>query len=120
MRLAAPLPGLSYDVADVRSLPWPSSSFDALVDKATLDTMLNAGEGAAEAMLAEAARALRPCGVLLCVTTGAPGERLPLLLAPRAGMADEDAEPVLCFELAQHAELRRGQHTFHAYVLRRM
>ena len=99
---------------------------DALVDKATLDTALNGGAGDGEALVAEAARTLRSGCVLLCVTTGAPEERLPLLLAPRAIAAaagvvrggDEDA--VLCFELAQHAELRRGMHTFHAYVLRRV
>ena len=99
---------------------------DALVDKATLDTALNGGAGDGEALLAEAARTLRPGGVLLCVTTGAPEERLPLLLAPRVICAAAvvvhggDQEAAQCFELAQHAELRRGVHTFHAYVLRRV
>ena len=99
---------------------------DALVDKATLDTLLNGAERDAAAMLSEAARVLRPGGVLLCISTGAPEERLPLLLAPRAAEAapreagaevEQAAAP--CFELAQHAELRRGVHTFHAYMLRR-
>ena len=98
---------------------------DALVDKATLDTLLNAGEADAAAMLSEAARVLRLGGVLLCISTGTPEERLPLLLAPRAAEAIAAVEQVqagaaLCFELAQHAELRRGVHTFHVYVLRRL
>lgn len=125
MRTSPPLPGLSYEVADVRHLAWPDGSMDALVDKATLDTALNGGAGDGEALLGESARTLRHGGVLLCVTTGAPEERLPLLLAPRAIVAagavqggNQEAAP--CFELAQHAELRRGVHTFHAYVLRRI
>ena len=107
----------------MRRLAWPSGSMDALVDKATLDTLLNAGEADAAAMLSEAARVLRPGGVLLCISTGTPEERLPLLLAPRAAeaiAAVEQAGAALCFELAQHAELRRGVHTFHVYVLRRL
>ena len=122
--------GCSYEVGDVRRLAWPSGSMDAVVDKATLDTLLNGGALDAGAMLSEAARVLRPGGVLLCTTTGAPEERLPLLLAPRAAAAalcgseadtsSSQAEAAPCFELAQHAELRRGVHTFHVYVLRRM
>jgi ubiquinone/menaquinone biosynthesis C-methylase UbiE len=121
-----PPPGVSYEVADVRRLAWPSGSMDALVDKATLDTLLNASELDAAAMLADAARTLRPGGVLLCITTGTPDERLPLLLAPWAADAaacstDAGTSPAAapCFELAQHKELRRGVHTFHVYVLRR-
>ena len=130
MLSTTPPPGCSYEVGDVRRLAWPSGSMDALVDKATLDTLLNGADEVedAAAMLSEAARVLRPDGVLLCITTGAPEERLPLLLAPRAAGAapcgsgamttNQAAAP--CFALAQHAELRRGVHTFHVYVLRRM
>ena len=125
---SAPPSCCSYEVGDVRRLAWPSGSMDALVDKATLDTLLNSGELDAGAMLAEAARVLRPGGALLCVSTGTPEERLPLLLAPRSAeaahcgseaVADVPAPAALRFELAQHEQLQRGVHTFHVYVLRR-
>jgi hypothetical protein len=121
-----------YAVADVRATGWAAGSVDALVDKATLDTLLNVSASAAEAMLAEAARVLRPrTGALLCVSSGAPEERLPLLLARHAGSGDDGdggdddgaaagaAEAAPPFELVQHVELLRGRRTYHAYVLRR-
>ncbi len=107
--------GVSYAVADLRQLPWPSGSVDAAVDKATLDTLLNGADASADAaaMLAEAARVLAPgTGILLCISCGAPEERLPLLL--RGGSDDGDR-----FALVHHAPMRRGTLTFHAYVLRR-
>ena len=103
----------------MRRLAWRSGSVDVVMDKATLDTLLNGEDGGADAaaMLAEAARVLAPgTGILLCVTTGAPEERLPLLLS--AGGAEGDDAPPR-FALLQHAPLRRGVLTFHAYVLRR-
>ena len=128
MLSTTPPPGCSYEVGDVRRLAWPSGSMDALVDKATLDTLLNGADEVedAAAMLSEAARVLRPDGVLLCITTGTPEERLPLLLAPRdapcgnGAMTTNHHAAAPCFALWQHAELRRGVHTFHVYVLRRM
>ncbi len=124
---------MRYAVADVRATGWAAGSVDALVDKATLDTLLNVSASAGEAMLAEAARVLRPrTGALLCVSSGAPEERLPLLLARHgcsgsgdgdggddgaAAAAGEAAAPP--FELVQHAELLRGRRVYHAYVLRR-
>ena len=134
---------VSYEVADVRATGWPPACADVAVDKATLDTLLNGADAGADAgsMLREAARLLRaPGGVLLCVSSGAPRERLALLTtgrveeAPAAddGDADDDRlceaaraplgatdEAPPLFELLEHAPLRRGALTFHAYVLRR-
>jgi hypothetical protein len=130
MQRLASHPAVTYAVADVRALGWPAGSCGALIDKATLDTLLNAAgndnddsasaDAEAEAMLAEAARVLSPGeGVLLCVSSGAPAERLPLLLRGGARSSDAAAQTRPRFALARHVELARGRATFHAYVLRR-
>jgi hypothetical protein len=126
-------PRVTYAVADVRATGWADGSVDALIDKATLDTLLNISDAAGAATLAEAARVLRPrTGLLLCVSSGAPAERLPLLLARHtscgsgcgdgagAGAAAAgEAASAPPFELVTHAELLRGRRAYHAYVLRR-
>jgi hypothetical protein len=128
MQRLASHPAVTYAVADVRSLGWPAGSCGALIDKATLDTLCNAADDGdnsaaasdAEAMLAEAARVLSPGeGVLLCVSSGAPDERLPLLLRGGARSSDAAAQQRPRFALARHVALARGRATFHAYVLRR-
>ena len=73
---------VSYDVADVRSLSerdFPSSSFDAVLDKATFDCIsCNSTNKQAdlEAMLLCAFRVLRPGGVFLLVSMGDPESRV--------------------------------------------
>ena len=59
---------LRFLVADARRLPFPSNSFDIVLDKGCLDCFIS-GEGARDAplYLREIVRVLRPSGVLLCV-----------------------------------------------------
>lgn len=65
-----------------RSMPeFADKSFDGVLDKGTLDAIL-CGEGSAvhaAAMVMEAFRVLKPCGVLMLVTYGDPLSRLPYL-----------------------------------------
>ena len=62
---------VAFDVADCRALPYADGEFDAVVDKGTLDTMMQADDpGPAREMLAEASRVLRPGGVFFSVSYG--------------------------------------------------
>lgn len=53
--------------ADALELPFADGSFDAVLDKGTLDGLLCRSEGDARAMIAEAHRVLPPGGVFLQV-----------------------------------------------------
>ncbi|KAL3505562.1 hypothetical protein ACH5RR_030944 [Cinchona calisaya] len=73
---------LKYMKMDVRDMSaFEAGSFDAIVDKGTLDSMLcghNSRENAAK-MLEEVDRVLKDRGVYILVTYGAPNYRLRLL-----------------------------------------
>ncbi|KAK3138868.1 hypothetical protein QOZ80_5AG0374490 [Eleusine coracana subsp. coracana] len=76
------IPQLKYMQMDVRDMSvFDDESFDCVLDKGTLDAMMcadDAPDGASK-MLEEVARILRPCGIYLLITYGAPKERVPLL-----------------------------------------
>lgn len=65
-----PLPLLvSYEVADAFALPYPDSSFDAVVDKGTADALDCAGrEDSAARVIVQAARVLKAGGVFVLVS----------------------------------------------------
>eukprot|EP00696_Hemimastix_kukwesjijk_P006352 gnl/Hemi2/18046_TR5962_c0_g1_i1.p2 gnl/Hemi2/18046_TR5962_c0_g1~~gnl/Hemi2/18046_TR5962_c0_g1_i1.p2 ORF type:complete len:152 (+),score=37.34 gnl/Hemi2/18046_TR5962_c0_g1_i1:360-815(+) len=72
-------PGLKFLVADVLALPFPAASFDAVIEKGTMDALLvdeGSPWGPPQAdvlrMCAEVARVLRPGGVYVQVTFGQP------------------------------------------------
>ncbi|KAK4755679.1 hypothetical protein SAY87_009436 [Trapa incisa] len=73
---------LKYMVMDVRDMrAFESGSFDAVLDKGTLDSLLcgnNSRKNAAQ-MLEEVARVLKDRGVYILITYGAPSYRLHLL-----------------------------------------
>jgi len=72
---------VSVVVGDVRSLTFPSSSFDCVLDKGTLDAILCGADSGkhASSMLSECQRVLRPGGCLLVITYGQPSSRLSYL-----------------------------------------
>lgn len=76
------IPQLTYMQLDVRDMSFfGDGSFDCIIDKGTLDAMMcgdDAPHGAYK-MLAEVARLMRPGGIYMLITYGAPKERLTLL-----------------------------------------
>lgn len=71
------IPTLAFKQMDVRSLQYEDGTFDAVIDKGTLDSVL-CGDGSgpnADAMLAEIYRVLSPTGVYICITYGLPDQR---------------------------------------------
>ncbi|KAM7484919.1 hypothetical protein LguiA_000928 [Lonicera macranthoides] len=75
-------PQLKYIEMDVRDMSaFQTGSFDAIVDKGTLDSLLcghNSQQNAAK-MLQEVSRVLKNTGVYILITYGAPAYRLQLL-----------------------------------------
>merc|ERR1712232_1101281 len=70
-------PGMKYTQMDGRALEFGDATFNAIVDKATLDSIL-CGEGSthnAQKMLQECARVLKPDGVYIAVCHGQPTYR---------------------------------------------
>ena len=74
---------VAYEVADCRALPYRDAEFDAVIDKGTLDTMMQAdAPEPPREMLIEACRVLRPGGVFLSVSYGDAEMRRPELERP--------------------------------------
>eukprot|EP00966_Prymnesium_polylepis_P142229 3284359-Prymnesium_polylepis.1 len=70
---------------DVRSMDFEDGSFNAVIDKATLDSIL-CGEGGAESgarLLSEVARVLKPGGVFVLLSNAPPKQRMPMLEKPQ-------------------------------------
>ncbi len=86
--------GLAFEVADVRSTPYESGRFRAIVDKGTLDAVLccEGFDFEAGRVAAECARLLAPGGVWACISLNAPAIVLPLLA--RDEWASLSAEPL--------------------------
>ncbi|KAL8151289.1 hypothetical protein V2J09_021097 [Rumex salicifolius] len=75
-------PQLKYITMDVRDMSsFQTGSFDAVIDKGTLDSILcgNNSRVNATMMLEEVERVLKDKGVYILITYGAPSFRLPLL-----------------------------------------
>lgn len=73
---------LKYLQMDVRQLAFEDGSFDTIIDKGTLDSMMCGDSAAADApaMLREITRVLAPGGVFIMITYGEPSVRLPHLM----------------------------------------
>ena len=120
---------VDYRVMDVTRMTFADSSFDCVLDKATLDTMCQLDDETTEddedvsktglstkrrvssnakRMLLESCRALRPGGTYVCVTYGAPSDRMDLFL---------DLE--LDWDLVEHREIPKNTIKYHLYALRR-
>lgn len=75
-------PQLKYLTMDVRDMSaFQAASFDAVIDKGTLDSLLCGSDSRVNArmMLEEVGRVLKDKGVYILITYGAPNYRLPLL-----------------------------------------
>ncbi|XP_026457233.1 EEF1A lysine methyltransferase 4-like [Papaver somniferum] len=76
------IPALKYIQMDVRDMSgFESGSFDAVLDKGTLDSIMcghNSQDNASK-MLEEVGRVLKDNGVYILITYGAPAYRLPTL-----------------------------------------
>merc|ERR1719454_1437872 len=82
-------PGMIYKQMDARAMggELADGSFHAVIDKATIDSIL-CGEGSthnAQKMLAEVSRVLQPNGVYIAVSHGQPSYRLTYLQRPEFG-----------------------------------
>ena len=70
--------GLTWQQMNCTALEFPDESFDVVLDKGTLDSVL-CGEGStsnAGKTLSEITRVLKPNGVLVCISYGIPDNRL--------------------------------------------
>ncbi|KAI4323463.1 hypothetical protein L6164_023065 [Bauhinia variegata] len=79
------IPQLKYMVMDVRDMSFfPDESFDAVVDKGTLDSLMCGTDApiSAARMLAEVCRLLKPGGTYMLITYGDPTVRMPHLSRP--------------------------------------
>eukprot|EP00439_Symbiodinium_sp_Y106_P069217 s1744_g11.t2 len=77
-------PGMTYKQMDGRSMELPDASFNVVIDKACLDSIL-CGEGSthnAQKLLTEVSRILQPNGVYIAVSHGQPSYRLTYLQRP--------------------------------------
>lgn len=72
---------------DATRMTFPARHFDLLLEKGTIDALdcTPDEDAVVAAILAECARVLKPGGVLLVITHGAPRRRLPALLHPSLG-----------------------------------
>ena len=101
---------ITYTEMDVRSLDAEDGSFDAVIDKATLDSLANNEDAEADIarMLNESHRVLRPGGVYVCLSYGGPTTRTHMLC--RKG---------LDWRLDGVREVHKKKATFYLYVLRK-
>merc|ERR1712048_1044219 len=80
-------PGMSYSQMDARAMEAADGSYNVVIDKATIDSIL-CGEGSthnAQKMLQEISRVLQPNGVYVAVSRGQPSYRLTYLQRPEFG-----------------------------------
>ncbi|KAE8679838.1 protein transport protein SEC31 isoform 1 [Hibiscus syriacus] len=82
------VPQLKYMQMDVRDMSFfPDESFDSVVDKGTLDSLMCGTDAplSATQMLGEVIRLLKPGGIYMLITYGDPTARMPHLNRPAYG-----------------------------------
>lgn len=72
------------DIMDVHHMTYPDASFDAVVDKGTLDAIICGDESTCkpDQVLSEVNRVLKKGGVYICVSFGMPEYRMDYFQAP--------------------------------------
>jgi len=72
--------GLKYFTMDIKKMTFKDATFDLVIDKGTIDALMCAsrGEAEAEAAVGEVARVLRPGGTFVVVSYGTPQMRAKL------------------------------------------
>ncbi|GMH68729.1 hypothetical protein TL16_g04998 [Triparma laevis f. inornata] len=75
------LNGLTWQVMDARYMEFDDESFDAILDKGMIDTLLSGDNSieSAQKFSSHVARILKPGGIYMCLSSGIPNERLPML-----------------------------------------
>lgn len=79
------LTGIQNIIMDVRTMEFGAGTFDVVIDKATLDSIL-CGEGgvlSGAKLLSEISRVLKPGGVFILLSNEPPKQRLPILEKPQ-------------------------------------
>lgn len=79
------IPQLKYMQMDVRDMSFfPDESFDGVIDKGTLDSLMCGTEAPLSAvqMMGEVSRLLKPGGIYMLITYGDPTVRMPHLSRP--------------------------------------
>jgi SAM-dependent methyltransferase len=76
-------PDMRWEVMDVRSLIYPNETFEAIIDKGTLDCLFFLDETNEEItkMLLELSRVLKPGGKYIVVTCGHPMQRMDVFMS---------------------------------------
>ena len=76
--------GMKWDIMDVHHMTYPDASFDAVVDKGTLDAIICGDESTCkpDQVLSEVNRVLKKGGVYICVSFGMPEYRMDYFQAP--------------------------------------
>jgi len=113
--------GLSFETVDCRQLEqhYSCESFDAVVDKACLDSMLSGGLDTARATCAEVSAVLKPGGHLVVVSHASPeGELGETLL--HGVILDAVNTVDFRWQVAIHSSEEMGDEFVHIYVLRKV
>ncbi|DBB14075.1 TPA: hypothetical protein ACH3X3_001035 [Trebouxia sp. C0006] len=86
------------------------SSIDTLIDKATLDCLMNCDDwqGQVQRMLGQAARVLKPNGKFICISHSKPEDRIHIL----TGRA-------YSWKLVEHVEVQKNTATFYVYIMQK-
>ncbi|DBA65623.1 TPA: hypothetical protein ACH3X2_002683 [Trebouxia sp. C0005] len=105
-----PKKAVAYAVMDVTALQLQDNSIDTVIDKATLDCLMNCDDWQAQVqrMLGQAARVLKPNGKFICISHSEPEDRIHML----TGCA-------YSWKLVQHVEVQKNTATFYVYILQK-
>jgi ubiquinone/menaquinone biosynthesis C-methylase UbiE len=113
-QMAQRYPSLTWSVMDIKHLSFPSDSFDAVLDKGTLDA-LTCGGDVDECIfqaLSEYVRVLRPGGLAYVISFGQPPDRVEYFEPARDHSWIFDGFDQLPTEIAPHSH-------FHVYKIRK-